>query len=118
MVRLIDDHRDAYGVEPICTVLPIAPSTYHRHRAGQLDPRRRSARAHRDDALRPEIQRVYNAHYQVYGPRKVWKQLRREGFARKRPVSIREESAPSGRIISVNHTRKDHIGEDVGLRRA
>ena len=75
MVRLIDDHRDAYGVEPICTVLPIAPSTYHRHRAGQLDPRRRSARAHRDDALRPEIQRVYNAHYQVYEPRKVWKQL-------------------------------------------
>ena len=61
MVCFIEDHRDAYGVEPICTVLPIAPSTYHRHRAGQLDPRRRSARAHRDDALRPEIQWVYNA---------------------------------------------------------
>ena len=42
MVCVIDDHRDAYGVEPICTVLPIAPSTYHRHRSGQLDPRRRS----------------------------------------------------------------------------
>ncbi len=60
-------------------MLPIAPSTYHRHRAGQVDPTRRSARAQRDDALRPEIQRVYDAHHQVYGPRKVWKQLRREG---------------------------------------
>ena len=80
MVRFIHDHRDQYGVEPICTVLPIAPSTYHRHRAAPVDPTRRSARAQRDDALRPEIQRVYDEHHQVYGPRKVWKQLRREGF--------------------------------------
>ena len=80
MVRFIHDHRDQYGVEPICTVLPIAPSTYHRHRAAQVDPTRRSARAQRDDALRPEIQRVYDEQHQVYGPRKVWKQLRREGF--------------------------------------
>ena len=78
MVRFITDHREEYGVEPICAVLPIAPSTYHRHRAGQVDPTRRSARAQRDDALRPEIQRVYDEHHQVYGPRKVWKQLRRE----------------------------------------
>jgi len=79
MVRFITDHRDAYGVEPICAVLPIAPSTYHRQRAAQIDPTRRSARAQRDEALRPEIQRVYDAHFQVYGPRKVWKQLRRDG---------------------------------------
>ena len=78
MVRFITDHRDQYGVEPICAALPTAPSTYHRHRAGQIDPTRRSARAQRDDALRPEIQRVYDEHHQVYGPRKVWKQLRRE----------------------------------------
>ena len=78
-VRFIHDHRDQYGVEPICTVLPIAPSTYHRHRAAQVDPTRRSARAQRDAALRPEIQRVYDEPHQVYGPRKVWKQLRREG---------------------------------------
>jgi len=78
MVRFITDHRKQYGVEPICAVLPIAPSTYHRHRASQVDPTRRSARARRDDALRPEIQRVYDEHHQVYGPRKVWKQLRRE----------------------------------------
>ena len=80
MVRFIHDHRDQYGVVPICTVLPIAPSTSHRHRAAQVDPTRRSARAQRDDALRPEIQRVYDEQHQVYGPRKVWKQLRREGF--------------------------------------
>jgi putative transposase len=79
MVRFITDHREQYGVEPICAVLPIAPSTYHRHRAGQLDPTRRAARAQADDRWRVEIQRVYDAHYQVYGPRKVWRQLRREG---------------------------------------
>ena len=80
MVSFIDAHRDQYGVEPICTLLPIAPSTYHRHRAVQVDPTRRSARAQRDDGLRVEIQRVWDAHHQVYGPRKVWKQLRREGI--------------------------------------
>jgi putative transposase len=79
MVRFINDHRATYGVESICAVLPIAPSTYHRHRAGQVNPQRRSARAQRDDRLRLEIQRVYDEHHLVYGPRKVWKQLRREG---------------------------------------
>ena len=80
MVSYLDAHRDRFGVESICRVLPIAPSTYHRHRQCQADPGRRSARAQRDDALRVEIQRVYDEHHQVYGPRKVWKQLRREGI--------------------------------------
>lgn len=80
MVQFVDDHRDVYGVEPICAVVPIAPSTYFLEKARQADPTRRPARAQRDDALRPEIQRVWNEHFQVYGPRKVWKQLRREGF--------------------------------------
>jgi len=61
-------------------MLPIAPSTYHRQRAAHADPTRRSARARRDDVLRLEIQRVYDENHQVYGPRKVWKQLRREGI--------------------------------------
>ena len=78
MVRFIDDHRATYGVESICTVLPIAPSTYFRQHAQQLDPTRRSARARRDDELRGEIRRVWDAQFQVYGPRKVWRQLRRE----------------------------------------
>ena len=79
MVQFIADHRAVFGVEPICAVLPIAPSTYRRHRHQRTHPTRRSARAQRDDQLRVEIQRVYDAHQQVYGPRKVWKQLRRDG---------------------------------------
>jgi transposase InsO family protein len=78
MVRFIDDHRATYGVEPICTMLPIAPSTYFLHHARHLDPTQRSARAHRDDELRIAIQRVWDANWQVYGPRKVWQQLGRE----------------------------------------
>jgi len=79
MVRLIDDHRATYGVEPICAVLPIAPSTYFRQQAHQRDATQRSARDRRDDELRGEIRRVWDTHFQVYGPRKVWRQLQREG---------------------------------------
>ncbi len=78
MVRLIDDHRATYGVESICTVVPIAPSTYFRQHAHQLDATKRSARAQRDDELRVEIRRVRAEHFDVYGPRKVWRQLKRE----------------------------------------
>ena len=80
MVRFIDQHRDTYGVEPICAVLPIAPSTYFLRIAQQQDPTRRSARAQRDGDLRAAIQRVWAEHEHVYGPRKVWRQLRREGI--------------------------------------
>ena len=79
MVRFIDDHRDSYGVESICAAVPITPSTYFLHKARHADPTRRSARAQHDDAQRIEIRRVWDAHFQVYGPRKVWRQLRREG---------------------------------------
>jgi len=80
MVSFIDGHRDAHGVEPICRVLPIAPSTYYNHLAGRSDPERLSDRARRDEALRPEIRRVYEENWRVYGVRKVWRQLGREGF--------------------------------------
>ena len=63
----------------VCAVLPIAPATYHRRHAQQLDPTRRCARAQRDDVRRRHIERVWHAEQQVYGPRKVWRQLRREG---------------------------------------
>ncbi len=79
MKAFIDDHRDAYGVEPICRVLPIAPSTYRAHAACAADPSRASARVRRDGALRPEIRRVWEDNFEVYGVRKVWRQLRREG---------------------------------------
>ena len=81
MVSFIDDHRVEYGVEPICEVLPIAPSTYYARKAMQEDPSLRSGRAQRDAWLRGEIQRVWDENFQVYGPRKVWKQLNREAIA-------------------------------------
>ena len=79
MVQFIDDHRDLYGVEPICAVVPIAPSTYFLHKAQQAYPTRRSVRTQQDDVLKPQIQHVWDAHFQVYGSRKVWRQLRRDG---------------------------------------
>jgi putative transposase len=81
MIAFIDDHREVYGVEPICKVLPIAPSTYHAHIAQRIDPSKRSARAQRDAELKIEVQRVFAENFGVYGARKVWRQLRREGFA-------------------------------------
>ena len=78
MIAFIDDHREAHGVEPICKVLPIAPSTYHAHVAKRTDPARLSARARRDAALKIEIARVFAENFAVYGVRKVWRQLQRE----------------------------------------
>ncbi len=79
MIAFIDDHRALYGVEPICKVLPIAPSTYHAHAARRADPGRLPARAKRDAALMVEIRRVYEANFRVYGVRKVWRLSPREG---------------------------------------
>jgi transposase InsO family protein len=79
MIAFIDDHREAHGVEPICKVLPIAPSTYHARAAGRRDPARLSPRARRDAALCEKIRRVFDENFGVYGARKVWRQLIREG---------------------------------------
>ena len=79
MIGFIDDHRGAYGVEPICKLLPIAPSTFHAHAARRSDPARLPARARRDVVLATDIQRVFDANFGVYGVRKVWRQLGREG---------------------------------------
>ena len=78
MVSFIDAHRAEYGVEPICTQLPIAPSTYYECKAREVDPTRLPARARRDIALSGEIQRVYDENFFVYGAYKVWRQLNRE----------------------------------------
>ena len=79
MIAFIDDHREVYGVEPICRVLPIAPSTYHAHRARRGDPAKASPRARQDGVLMERIRRVHEANFEVYGARKVWRQLGREG---------------------------------------
>jgi transposase InsO family protein len=81
MIAFIDDQREAHGVEPICKVLPIAPSTYYAHVAQRADTSKRSARAQRDSKLTIEVQRVFAENFGVYGVRKVWRQLQREGFA-------------------------------------
>jgi len=78
MRAFIDDHREAYGVEPICKVLPIAPSTYYLHAARRADPGKAPLRVQRDERLCADIQRVWNENRRVYGVRKVWRQLRRE----------------------------------------
>jgi transposase InsO family protein len=80
MIAFIDAHRGTYGVEPICRLLPIAPSTYHAHAARRADPSRQPARMKRDAVLRGEIRRVWEANFGVYGVRKVWRQLLREGI--------------------------------------
>ena len=79
MIAFIDDHREAHGVEPICKVLPIAPSTYRAHAAARRDPAKGSAKARRDAVLRDKIRRVFDENFQVYGVRKVWRQMNREG---------------------------------------
>ncbi len=81
MTAFIDEYRDEYGVEPICRVLPIAPSTYYEAKRQQREPERRSARTRRDEQLRGEIQRVFDDNYRVYGTHKAWRQLNREGIA-------------------------------------
>ena len=80
MIAFIDECRGHYGVEPSCRVLPVAPSTYHEHVAQRRDSSRLSARAQRDEALKPEVMRVFAENFSVYGVRKVWRQMHREGF--------------------------------------
>jgi len=100
MVSFIEEHRAEYGVEPICRMLPIAPSTFYEHMARRANPELRSARAKRDDELRPEVHRIWEENRRVYGARKVWKQFRREGqpVARCTVERLMRELAISGVI--------------------
>jgi transposase InsO family protein len=100
MVGFVDDHRGMYGVEPICRVLPIAPSTYFRRKAHHADPTRRSVRAKRDDELRAIIRRIWAEHHQVYGSRKVWRQMGRENLraARCRVRRLMKEMGLTGAV--------------------
>lgn len=77
----MDEHRDRFGVEPICKALQIAPSGYRRRAACERNPSLRCVRAQRDAALMPQVQRVWDENLQVYGVKKVWRQLAREGHS-------------------------------------
>ncbi len=78
MAAFVDEHRETYGVEPICGVLPIAPSTYYERKAREANPSRLPARAKRDAVLAAEIDRTWRENFEVYGVRKMWRQLQRE----------------------------------------
>ena len=80
MMSFIDAHRDEHGVESICAQLPIAPSTYYEHKTRECDPTRVPTRLQRDRELKLDIQRVWDENFQVYGVRKVWRQLNRENI--------------------------------------
>jgi hypothetical protein len=96
MIAFTDDHRQTYGVEPICRVLSIAPSTYHAHAARRADPSRLPDRVRRDADLKVEIRRVFEENFRVYGVRKVWRQLL-EAVARRRPPRATCRGAPCRR---------------------
>jgi len=116
MIMFIDQHRDEYGVEPICEVLPIAPSTYYVHRARMREPSLRSERAKEDDALRIAIRRVWSESFEgVYGARKVWRVLQSEGVvvARCTVERLMREMGLSGvvrgRAFKVTTTHNDTL---------
>jgi transposase InsO family protein len=118
MVRYIDEHKDRFGVEPICTVLPIAPSTYYEQKAREREPDRRPARAIRDEALKPEIQRVFDENFRVYGAHKVWTQLNREGLRVARCTVERLMKALGLRGVVRGKTFKTTIPDELADRRA
>jgi transposase InsO family protein len=119
MVRFIDDHRAQFGVEPICRELPIAPSTYFKRKAEDRDPSRRSTRAQQDAILRSIIQRIWNEHHQVYGPRKVWKQMGRENLraARCRVRRLMRAMGLAGAVRGRAWTTTTQAAPDVERRR-
>jgi hypothetical protein len=102
MVSLIDAEREEYGVESICRQLPIAPSNYHEWKAREIDPSRLPERTIRDAELREQIERVWKENFGVYGARKVWRQLRREGI----------DVAP-GEVRGIGRDLRGHLGHDL-----
>jgi len=109
-VTFIDEHHATYGVEPICRVLPIAPSTYYRHKLLARDPSRRSRRAQQDEILRAIIRRIWTENHQVYGPRKVWRQMGRENLraARCRVRRLMREMGLAGAVRGRAWTTTTH----------
>ncbi|XFP67776.1 IS3 family transposase (plasmid) [Klebsiella variicola subsp. variicola] len=118
IMPLLDTLSGSHGVGPVCHELNIAPSTYYRHREYRQHPQKRSLRDHRDDLLKPEIQRVYDENYSVYGIRKVWRQLQREGFSVARCTIARLMKSMDltgvlrGKKVRTTVSRKDAAASD------
>ena len=117
-MTFIDAHRGTYGVEPICEVLPIAPATYFRHQTWRAHPDQRSKRAQRDDWLTTQIQRVWDENFGVYGARKVWRQLTREGTAVARCTVERLMRQMELQGVVRGRTFKTTIPDDAAVRPA
>ena len=121
MVSFIEEHKKEYGVEPMCSVLPIAPSTFHEHARRKREPKRRPPRVIRDEELRVEIQRVYDETKQRYGAYKVWRQLRNEGIAVARCTVERLMAEMSlrgvtrGRAFRLTTTTDESLGRPLDL---
>jgi transposase InsO family protein len=113
MVRCIDAHKGTHGVESICTVLPIAPSTYYKHRSRESDPSRLPPRQQRDAVLKVEVARLCNENHQVYGARKVWLQLKRE-VCRRLMKELGLQGAVRGRTVK---TTVPSIGQPCPMDR-
>ncbi len=107
MVRFIEEQREEYGVEPMCEVLPIAPSTFYEHSRRKREPARRPPRILRDEQLRVEIQRVFDESVRRYGADKVWRELRREGVAVAR-CTVERLMAEMG-LRGVSRDRSFHV---------
>jgi transposase InsO family protein len=116
MVTFVEEQRDTYGVESICRVLPIAPSTYYEHAARRHDPSRLPERSRRDAELRIEIDRVWQANRRVYGARKVWKQMKREGHAVARCTIERLMADMGLQGVVRGHRRRTTIPDDLTPR--
>jgi putative transposase len=118
MVAFIGDHRGDHGIEPICAVLPIAPSTYYEQKARQADPERRPARARRDVVLSVDILRVWQENRGVYGVRKVWRQLCREGIVAARCTVARLMRAQGLQGVVRGRKHKTTVPDEAAQRPA
>jgi transposase InsO family protein len=121
MVTFIEGHKDEYGVEPMCKVLPIAPSTFYEHSRRKREPERRPPRIIRDEQLRAEIRRVFSESGERYGADKVWRQLGREDIAVARCTVERLmaemglQGVRRGRAFKVTTTTDDELERPMDL---
>ena len=118
MTTFVDDHRDTYGVEPICAELPIAPSVYYEHKRREREPERCSARSRRDSELRARIRRVWESNFGVYGARKVWRQLNREDVGVARCTVERLMRLEGLKGVVRGETKRTTIPDDSAARPA
>ena len=118
MTSFVDENRADFGVEPICAELPIAPSVYYEHKRREREPERCSARSRRDAALCTEIRRVWESNFGVYGARKVWRQLQREGVGVARCTVERLMRQEGLKGVVRGEKRRTTIADDSAARPA